>query len=337
VLLLGIVPLYGGGATKVNRMRLIGGLTLFFVLNLVLFWLGGVSGLREGVVFYIWLGIFNVFMVSQFWAFANDIYTEGQGRRLFPMIGVGMSLGAVAGSTLAGPLVKRAGLSPYTFMLIAAVVLLAGLALMVIVNAREKRAAAPEVAAESEQPLGTAGGFELLLRDRYLFWIGVLTVLLNLVNTTGEYTLSKLVVAEAAGAGGDPKAFIGGFYADFYSGVNALGLVLQALATSRIMRYMGVRGALFILPVLALVSYSVLAVAPVLLVVRWTKTLENSTDYSIMNTVRQALWLPTTREAKYKAKAAIDTFCWRGGDVLQAGHLPLRGQGGAYRLRGQSR
>jgi AAA family ATP:ADP antiporter len=85
------------------------------------------------------------------------------------------------------------------------------------------------------------------------------------------------------------------------------------------MRYMGVRGALFILPALALVSYSVLAVAPLLLVVRWTKTLENSTDYSIMNTVRQALWLPTTREAKYKAKAAIDTFCVRGGDVLQAG------------------
>ena len=76
---------------------------------------------------------------------------------------------------------------------------------------------------------------------------------------------------------------------------------------------------MFILPVLAIISYSVLAVAPVLAIVRWTKILENSTDYSIMNTVRQALWLPTTREAKYKAKAAIDTFCMRGGDVLQAG------------------
>ena len=64
---------------------------------------------------------------------------------------------------------------------------------------------------------------------------------------------------------------------------------------------------------IALISYSVLAVAPLLAVVRWTKVLENSTDYSVMNTVRQALWLPTTREAKYKAKAAIDTFFTRGG------------------------
>jgi AAA family ATP:ADP antiporter len=101
--------------------------------------------------------------------------------------------------------------------------------------------------------------------------------------------------------------------------VNLLGLILQALGASRVFRYCGVRGALFILPVLALLSYSVLIVAPVLAVVRWTKVLENSTDYSIMNTVRQALWLPTSREAKYKAKAAVDTFFMRAGDVLQAG------------------
>jgi AAA family ATP:ADP antiporter len=95
--------------------------------------------------------------------------------------------------------------------------------------------------------------------------------------------------------------------------------VLQTLVTSRIFRLIGVRGALFVLPTLALISYTVLALLPVLAVVRWTKILENSTDYSIMNTVRHALWLPISREAKYKAKAAIDTFCMRGGDVLQAG------------------
>lgn len=319
VLLLGIVPLYGWVGTKVNRIRLLSGLTLFFVLNLALFWLLGMQGAREGVVFYIWLGIFNVFMVSQFWAFANDIYTEGQGQRLFPLIGVGMSVGALAGATVANPLVKWAGFGPYTFMLIAAAILLVYLGVILLANARERRSATPEVLQESEQPLGKEGGFTLVLQDRYLFWIAVLTVLLNIVNTTGEYALGKLVVQEAASAGGDAKIFISEFYASFYTVVNLLGLVLQAVATSRILRYMGVRGALFILPVLAMISYSVLAVAPVLAVVRWTKVLENSTDYSIMNTVRQALWLPTTREAKYKAKAAIDTFCMRGGDVLQAG------------------
>lgn len=319
VLLLGAVPLYGWIATKVNRVRLLGSLFVFFAANLVLFWIAGLQGAREGVVFYIWLGVFNMFIVSQFWAFANDLYTEGQGKRLFPFIGVGMSLGALAGAMVVPPLVKSAGWSPYTFMIVAAVVLLVCLSIVLAVNAREKRAAAPEVARESDEPLGKAGGFELIFRDRYLFWIAALIVLLNVVNTIGEYTLGKLIVAEAGRAGGDPKVFISGFYGGFYTVVNFLGLALQALATSRVFRYAGVRGALFILPVLALISYSVLAVAPILAVVRVTKILENSTDYSIMNTVRQALWLPTTREAKYKAKAAVDTFFTRGGDVLQAG------------------
>jgi AAA family ATP:ADP antiporter len=275
--------------------------------------------MREGIVFYIWLGIFNVFVVSQFWSFANDIYTEGQGKRLFPFIGVGMSGGAVAGSMLAAPLVRSSELGPYSVMLIAAVVLLVCLGLMLAVNKREKRSAAPAVARQSEKPLGTAGGFQLIFQDRYLLWIAILIVLLNVVNTVGEYTLGRLVVAEAAKAGGDPKVFISQFYSGFYTVVNLAGVLLQAVATSRVFRYAGVRGALFILPVLALVSYSAMAVAPILAMVRWTKIVENSTDYSIMNTVRQALWLPTSREAKYKAKAAIDTFFMRAGDVLQAG------------------
>jgi ATP:ADP antiporter, AAA family len=318
LLLLGIIPLYGWIASRVNRIRLLTGLTLFFVINLVLFWLGGMQQLREGVVFYIWLGIYNVFTVSQFWAFANDIYTEAQGRRLFPLVGVGMCVGALAGATVATPLVTLAGFGPYTFMLIAAAILMVCLSLTWVVHVRVNRSAPSEVLRESERPLGKEGGFQLLLRDRYLLWIAVLIVLLNVVNTTGEYTLSKLVVLEAA-ARGDSVRFINQFYAQFYMAVNLLGLLLQSFAASRIIRYAGVRGALFVLPALALISYSVLALVPVLMVVRWTKVVENGTDYSIMNTVRQALWLPTTREAKYKAKAAIDTFCVRGGDVLQAG------------------
>ena len=105
--------------------------------------------------------------------------------------------------------------------------------------------------------------------------------------------------------------------------VNLVGFLLQLFVTSRVIRFMGVRGALFILPVLALVNYSIIAVAPILAVVRIGKILENSTDYSIQNTLRQALFLPTSREAKYKAKAAIDTFFTRAGDVLSAGFVGL--------------
>jgi AAA family ATP:ADP antiporter len=166
------------------------------------------------------------------------------------------------------------------------------------------------------------GAFELLRTDRYLFWIAVLTVLLNLVNTCGQYLLDLLLTgqADALGlAGADRSQFIGQFYGLLYTSVNALSLALQALAVSRIFRHAGVRGAMFFLPVLALISYSVIAVAPVLAIVRVVKTLENATDYSVQNTVRQAFWLPTSREAKYKAKAAVDTFCTRVGDMSQAG------------------
>lgn len=326
VLLLGLLPLYGWLSTRVARMRLIAISTLFFVANLVAFAIAGAAGAREGVVFYIWLGIFNMFVVSQFWAFANDIYTEGQGRRLFPFIGVGSSLGAWLGAEAAVALVEGLAMTPYSVMLVSAVLLAGCLAITALVNARARRIAEPAAVAESEAPLGSEGAFSLIRRTPYLFWIAVLIVLLNVVNTSGEFILSKLVVEEAAARFGDAadlladrQRFIGAFFGSFFGWVNLLGLVLQLFATSRLIRFMGVRGALFILPIVALVNYAVIAVAPLLAVVRFTKTLENSTDYSIQNTVRQALFLPTTREAKYKAKTAIDTLGARVGDVIQAG------------------
>jgi AAA family ATP:ADP antiporter len=101
--------------------------------------------------------------------------------------------------------------------------------------------------------------------------------------------------------------------------VNAVSLILQAFVVSRIFKYIGVRSALFILPAIALTGYTAVALLPILSVVRLTKIFENSTDYSIQNTTRHALFLPTSREAKYKAKQAIDSFFVRFGDMLQAG------------------
>jgi AAA family ATP:ADP antiporter len=326
VLLLGVVPLYGWLSTKVKRIRLVAITSLFFAANLVVFAVLGSAGVREGVVFYIWLGIFNLFVISQFWAFANDVYTEGQGRRLFPFIGVGASLGAWLGAEAAVEFVTRFLMTPYTVMIISAGLLVVCLGITAVVNSRERRNADPVGAHQAEAPLGPEGAFSLIRRTPYLFWIAVLTVLLNVVNTSGEFILSKLVVdaasaqvGDAAELLGDRQRFIGAFYGSFFGWVNLLGLVLQLFVTSRVMRLFGVRGTLFILPLVALVNYAVIAVAPLLAVVRVTKTLENSTDYSIQNTIRQALFLPTSREAKYKAKTAIDTLGTRLGDVLQAG------------------
>jgi hypothetical protein len=163
-----------------------------------------------------------------------------------------------------------------------------------------------------------------VLGNRYLRLIAALVVLLNVVNTTGEYIVARLLTAHVASIaavtpGFDKQAFIGGFSGDYQFWVNVTALLLQAFVTSRLMRFRGMHGVLLALPLIALGGYSLVAAGVGFGVVRWIKTAENATDYSIMNTARQLLWLPTTREEKYKAKQAIDTFFVRGGDVLSAG------------------
>src|SRR5919106_6976770 len=140
LLMLGFVPAYGVFASRVNRVWLICGVTLFFASNLLIFALIGAAGVRIGIPFYLWIGVFNMSAVAQFWAFANDLYSTERGKRLFPVIGVGASLGAVVGSFLTSILFGNIG--PYRLMLIAAAGLLVPVGLTVWVHRREKRRAA---------------------------------------------------------------------------------------------------------------------------------------------------------------------------------------------------
>ena len=322
VLLLFVVPAYGILASRVNRIRLVSLATLFFVSHLFVFFALGNAGYQIDVAFYLWLGVFNVFVVAQFWAFANDIYSEEQGKRLFPIIAVGASLGAWVGSAVIEQLFENL-VGPYTAMVIGAVVLVICLVPTVWVNQRETSRQGEAEKAKSEAPLGKEGGFQLVLRDRYLLYIALLILVLNLVNTTGGYLLNSLVESTAIqqfGADEEARlAFTGAYFGAFYGWVNLLGLLLQMFLVSRIFKFLGVRGALFVLPCIAMGGYALLVAFPLLQAVRIVKIAENSTDYSLMNTIRAALYLPTSREAKYKAKQAIDTFFVRVGDMLQAG------------------
>ncbi|HJZ74379.1 MAG TPA: Npt1/Npt2 family nucleotide transporter [Vicinamibacterales bacterium] len=321
-----LVPFYGWLGTRVVRIRLIAIVMTFFAATLLAFYAGGIIGLREGIAFYIWIGLVNNFIVSLFWQFGNDLFTEAQGQRLFPFIGVGQSLGAWVGAAAVAPLVMRLDFTPYTLMLAGACVLTIALGVTLLVNAREAGRGSGKVHDAAAEPLGPQGGFELILHDRYLTWIAVLIVLLNVVNTTGQYLLNRLIVAEAASRFGtaasvvaQSRQFVTAFSGSITAAVNLVGLLLQLFVTARVLRWIGVRGALFVLPLIALANYTIIALAPLLAVVRVGKILENSTDYSIQNTLRQALFLPTTREAKYKAKAAVDTFFTRVGDIASAG------------------
>jgi AAA family ATP:ADP antiporter len=318
-LLMILVPAYSAIAARVSRVKLLNGVTLFFIACLLVFFGLSEAGVPIGVPFFIWVGIFSLMAIAQLWAFATDVYTVKQGKRLFAIVGFGASLGAIVGSFATGQLVKLYG--PYPFMLGAAALLALCLVLTNTVNAREKsRAEKPT------DPSRQRSGFTLVFTNRYLLFIALLMLIYNLVNTTGEYILGKTVLSlyerahGAAAAGGlDESKVIGEFYGNFFTLVNILSAILQAFVVSRILKYFGVRVALFILPAVALIGYTGMAFIPFLAFIRSAKLAENSIDYSLQNTTKNALYLPTSREAKYKAKQANDAFFVRFGDVLSAG------------------
>jgi TLC ATP/ADP transporter len=189
--------------------------------------------------------------------------------------------------------------------------------------------AVPEGSRNSGQPAQPTshhvlGGFALVLRDRYLLLLAVLAVLLNCVNTTGEYILTELMLSDVKlQMLQDPdlskKALIAAFYGNYYLAVNSLGLLLQVGLAARLFRWIGVDRAMLILPVIALVGYGLVAFLPIFGIIRAVKILENSTEYSIANTVRHVLYLPLPESHKFEGKTTIDTFFWRFGDVAQAG------------------
>lgn len=328
VLLVLLIPAYGAVANRVNRIKLISFVTLFFIADLVVFYflaLANTPGL--GAAFFVWVGIFNLMIVAQFWSFANDVYTPEQGRRLFGILGFGQTLGAASGGLIAKLLIGQ--MHVYTLMLVAGAMLVGYLLLTQAVNRRVQRNVRDMTIAEAPMT-DRRGGFTLIVKDRYLLLIGLLLLLINIVNTNGEYILGRVVsgqatqLAAAGNTGGLSadefvKEFIGRFYADYITWVSMVTAVIQILLVSRIMKRYGVRMALYVLPVVAMGAYGMLAFVPVLALIRIAKVSENSLDYSLNNTARQALFLPTSREAKYKAKAAIDTVFVRAGDLTSAG------------------
>ena len=336
LLLFALVPAYGYLASRVNRIKLINGTTMFFIANLIAFYFLAELRVALGVVFFLWVGIFNLFIIAQFWSFANDIYSEEQGKRLFAIVAFGGSVGAVLGPKVASHLFEPIG--PYLLMLVTAALLGVCLIFPNWVNRREiARSQHADNTRKVGPPLARGGAFKLVLGKRYLLLIAALMMLSNVVNTTGEFIMGKSVTQEAQRvADGAPAApsmaqdgqsakqqnnkivrdYIGRFYGDFLFTVGWVSAAAQLFLVSRLMNFFGVPGSLYFLPMIALFGYSTISFMPVLAIIRLAKICENSTDYSLQNTARQALFLPTSREEKYKAKAAIDTFFIRIGDLL---------------------
>ncbi len=326
------------------REKLILRVSAFFAADLVAFYFIGLTPWIKadggatvfGLGFELWMGVFNMMVVAQFWSFAADIYTEDQGKRLFPLVAVGASLGAMVGSEVVSRLVRIVG--TLQMMLISAALLVSAGLLTQVIHARATKGESTvgrEKAATKEAPkppgatrpgvAGTEedkrGAYSLVLHDKYLLHIAIFTMIFTLVNTSGEYMISQLVSDTAKQHGGGKEAihaFIAGYMGDYFLWVNFAGLLIQLFVVSRVLKYAGFRVAFLVFPIVALASAVSIALIPTLLAVRIGKTAENSLDYSLNNTARSMLWLPTSRRVKYVAKQAVDSFFARLGDVGSA-------------------
>jgi AAA family ATP:ADP antiporter len=318
------VPLYGRLVARFPRMRLINIVTVFFVACPVVFYVLAQLGVPLAMIYFVWIGVFSLMIVAQFWSFANDVYTKEEGERLLVIVGFGASLGAVAGARVADRLIEPFGV--LQLMLLGAAVLGVQLILTNYIDRTERgrrspvsTAKAAKAAAPTEKP------FTMVFRTRYLLLMGLMLMIINWINTTGEYILGGIVkdnatamIAAGTAGGLSEGQIIGDFYAKYFSLANAVGLLLQLFVVSRIIKHRGVALAVMILPALSFGAYNVLIFLPWLSATMAAKVAENSVDYSLNNTVRNMLFLPCTYEQKFAAKQAIDSFFVRMGDVLSA-------------------
>ena len=342
LLLLAVVPAFGLLSSKVSRIRLLTTIQLIFIGCLLAFY--GLAKVEApiGLAFYLWLGIFNVLVVSNFWSFANDLFDPERGKRLFALIGVGASIGAILGAFIPGLLHRVVGIG--SLLILAAGGLAVSIVLYRIVDHRERGSRVVKAATKAAIADDKRGGFALVLKDRYLRLLAVMLLVATIINTTGEYVVGKMATdrskiyaaetvekANLSSTAPAPapdsqeakdatraaqKEYISGFYSSYYTLVNLLSALLQALIVARLLTALGIRRVLFIMPLVVLGGWAAVFLFANLAAIRIEKSAENSLDYSLHNTLRQALFLPTSRAAKYKAKAAIDTFFFRMGDVI---------------------
>lgn len=318
LLLLLLAPLYEQLLQRTRRERLlvlVGGVSAVSALGFFALSRSAAFVPYLGIPFYLWASMLGMVLVAQFWALANDIHSETQGKRLFVILGLGQSLGAVTGSKLTAWLLGSQLLGTWgvsSLLLVSACLLM--LATMLLQHTLQKCSRpATSMTQVASRP---AAGLQLLVRHRYVGLLAGLSLVLTFVNSNGEYLLGRMLrLSFESLPPAQQLGYFAIFYGDFYFYVNLLSLLVQALLVSRIVRFAGLGRSVMALPMIAMVGATAVAFVPMLALMRAAKTMENAVDYSLNNTARNMLWLPTTTDMKYKAKYLVDTFMVRLGDM----------------------
>ena len=317
-------PAFSALVSRLPRRRFIPLTYRFFALNLLVFaglfrMLPGHGGAGLGYTFYIWLSVYNLFVVSVFWGFMGDLFNEEQGRRLFAFIAVGGTLGAIAGAALTEALSRGAlfgcplplKASPVGLVIVAAAFLELATQCVLALARRYKlgdRAGGPQ-----EPGPGVLEGLRLIGRSPYLALICAYMLLFTLT-TTFLYMAQGAIVAKAFAS---PAARTAAF-ARIDLWVNVLTLAAQFFFTGRLLQRFGLRPALLLLPVLSLAGFGALWIWPTFAVLALFQVLRRGLHYAVDRPARESLFIPLGPGEKYKSKPFIDTFVYRGGDFLGA-------------------
>ncbi|ATX80245.1 ATP:ADP antiporter, AAA family [Mariprofundus aestuarium] len=307
-MLLFLVPFYSHIIKHLHGDKLFHIVTIFLAANIGVFYLLGSSGMDIGVPFFIWLGIFSVVQISQFWTMVSDYHCVDKGKRLTSYIAIGGSLGTMIGSMVAKTLYLEMG--AYGLMILAIIMLVVA---VIMPGAKTDMRKDHHEQSDEESIQHMLGGLKRVMDVPYLRWIAASVVLLNLINSTGEFVLADFVTAENSGSE------IGAFYSTFYLYVNIATLVLQAFVVRPLYQAIGVGGALISLAVINLGMYISVLAFPVLAWFAIVKMADNSIDYSVANTTKQILFLPLDRFTRYEGMLAVNTFFTRFGDLIQGG------------------
>ncbi|MBI1943248.1 MAG: MFS transporter [Betaproteobacteria bacterium] len=305
--MLAAVPLYGALVARLPRRRFIPIVYHFFAANLAIFWFllaFDTEKLIVARVFFIWVSVFNLFVVSVFWSFMADLFSAEQGKRLFGFIAAGGSAGALAGPALTVGLAEVLG--PANLLILAA------LLLEIAVFCASRLEFGNSIAESRTTTLGgnPFAGFGMLLGSPYLAGIALWVALLSVAGTFLYFQQASIVAAAS-----DDPAVRTRIFATVDLAVGLLTLAVQLFATGRLMARLGVGAAAALLPLVFAAGFAVLAVSPVLAAVIAFQAIQRTANFAISNPAREVLFTVLAREEKYKAKNVVDLVVFRGSDA----------------------
>ena len=315
VVMLLAVPAYSALIARTSRRVFIPLANRFFAANLALFF-AALYLLPEGSrvwidrAFYVWTSVFALFVVTVFWGFMVDLFSNEQGRRLFGFIAMGASLGAIAGSSLTSLLAT--GVPVFTLLLIAMLPLEAAAWLARALH-RDSQREASTLRRDRVPIQGTAfSGIALVIASPYLRRIAAYLALMTFASTVLYFQQAELIGT----AFGDDRAARRAVFAQIDLLVNVLTIATQALLTAHVIRWIGVPLSLALTPILVALGFLTLGLYPTLAVLVVFQVLYRTIRYAIARPAREVLFTVVGREQRYKSKAFLDAAVYRGGDLL---------------------